>query len=243
MRELVYSPYRFSTWRLTAPDGEVRFVKIGSIDAYPSIRAERDRMVWLAGRLPVPRVLDHGRSDDVEWLLTSRLAGRDATHAELISDPATTVPLLAQGLRALHAVPADDCPFDFRLDAALDHARRRVEATLVSPLEDLHPEHAGMSPGRALERLERERPVSEDVVLCHGDYCFPNVLIEDQRVVGYLDLGEVGVADRWWDLAVATWSTTWNVGPGWEELFLESYGIQPDQERMAYYRLLYDLAS
>lgn len=80
-------------------------------------------------------------------------------------------------------------------------------------------------------------------MLCHGDYCFPNVLIEDQRVVGYLDLGEVGVADRWWDLAVATWSTTWNVGPGWEELFLESYGIQPDQERMAYYRLLYDLAS
>jgi kanamycin kinase len=62
-------------------------------------------------------------------------------------------------------------------------------------------------------------------------------------VAAYLDLGELGVADRWWDLAVATWSTTWNLGPGWEPAFLEAYGIDPDPERIAYYRLLYDLVS
>ena len=49
------------------------------------------------------------------------------------------------------------------------------------------------------------------------------------------------MADRWADLAVATWSTTWNYGPGWETPLLEAYGVAPDPERTRYYRLLWDL--
>jgi len=94
-----------------------------------------------------------------------------------------------------------------------------------------------------LPTLERLRPASEDLVVCHGDYCFPNVLIEGDEVTGFVDLGELGVADRWWDLAVATWSVTWNAGPGWEDVFLEAYGVERDQARTAFYRLLYDLVS
>ena len=60
---------------------------------------------------------------------------------------------------------------------------------------------------------------------------------------GFVDLGERGVADRWWDLAVATWSVTWNFGPGLEDLFLKEYGIERDQARIEYYRLLYDVVS
>ncbi len=40
-----------------------------------------------------------------------------------------------------------------------------------------------------------------------------------------------------------TWSTKWNIGPGWERLFLDSYGIEADPERMTFYRLVYDLIS
>lgn len=68
-------------------------------------------------------------------------------------------------------------------------------------------------------------------------------MIDAGQVSGYLDLGELGLAYRWWDLAVATWSLTWNLGPGWEDLFLETYGIDADPERSRYFRLLYDLAS
>ena len=33
------------------------------------------------------------------------------------------------------------------------------------------------------------------------------------------------------------------VRPGWEKSFLDAYGIEPDDDRLRYYRLLYDLAS
>ena len=40
---------------------------------------------------------------------------------------------------------------------------------------------------------------------------------------------------------LATWSTTWNYGPGWEDFLLDAYGVDPDAHRMRYYRLLWDL--
>jgi kanamycin kinase len=51
------------------------------------------------------------------------------------------------------------------------------------------------------------------------------------------------VADRWRDLAVATWSVTWNLGPGLEQTFLEAYGAPYDEEQSRFYRLLYDVVS
>jgi kanamycin kinase len=53
-----------------------------------------------------------------------------------------------------------------------------------------------------------------------------------------VDLGELGIADQWADLAVATWGTEWNYGPGWDGLLLDAYGAPPDTERTRYYRLL-----
>jgi len=81
-------------------------------------------------------------------------------------------------------------------------------------------------------------------VVCHGDACAPNTLLTvDGHWSGHVDLGLLGTADRWADLAVATWSTEWNYGPGWEQLLLDTYGIAPDPERARYYRLLWDLSS
>jgi kanamycin kinase len=70
----------------------------------------------------------------------------------------------------------------------------------------------------------------------------PNTLIgSDGRWSGHVDLGRLGIADLWADLAIATWSAGWNYGPGWERLLLDAYGVEPDPERTRHYRLLWDL--
>ena len=56
-------------------------------------------------------------------------------------------------------------------------------------------------------------------------------------------LGELGVADRWRDIAIGAWSTGWNFGPEYEPLFYESYGVAPDPDRIAFYRLLWACSS
>ncbi len=231
-----------ATWRLRR-GLHTRYLKVARVGWEPSLTRERDRMGWAQGRLSVPRVIDHGTDNDVEWLLTWALPGVDATAEQFIRSPASLVPILAEGLRRFHETPAQDCPFSFRLADALSHVRARVEAGIIDPQRDFHPEHSHLTPSQALAELESTQPATEDVVLCHGDYCLPNVMIDDGRVSGYVDLGELALADRWWDLAVATWSLTWNLGPVWEDTFLLSYGVEPDRDRIRYFRLLYDLVS
>ena len=231
------------TYRLTSPSAEVRFLKLARGDQYPDLQAEGARMTWAMEYLPVPKVLAHGSHGDIRWLITSAVPGTDATDPGWKANPKRLVPLLAEGLRLFHTAPVRQCPFDFRLEAALAHIRRRLEAGQIDPERDFHPEFEHLSAAEAVRLLESTRPSSEQLVVCHGDYCLPNVLIEDGEVSGFVDLGELGVADLWWDLAVATWSLTWNLGPGYEDLFLEHYGIDRNEDRVRFYRLLYDLVS
>ena len=230
-----------TTWRLKQ-DEQVRYLKLLQQGCYPTLEEEQVRIEWLKSFLRVPELAGYGTAEGLEWLLLDAVPGLDATKAKHELTIQVLVEALARGLRLFHeTLPVASCPFDFRLDAALAHVRRRIEQGKIDPEHHFHPIHSHYTPQRALEWLERNRPESEHLVVCHGDYCLPNIMLEADQVTGYIDLGEVGVADRWWDLAIATWSLEWNLGAGWEGVFLNAYGVQADSRRSAYYRLLYDM--
>ena len=231
------------TFRLSNASRGARYLKMSRADYFPGLDDEADRMAWAVDHLPVPHVIERGSDAGVSWLTTHALPGRNATDPALAGDPERLVRALAEGLRRFHRAPVEACPFDFRLDGALAHIRRRLELGHIQPERDFHPEFAHLSAEEAVEHLERTRPKAETLAVCHGDYCLPNVLIEEGVVTGFVDLGEVGVADRWWDLAVATWSVTWNLGPGHEDLFLSEYGVDRDDQLLDFYRLMYDVVS
>jgi kanamycin kinase len=182
-------------------------------------------------------VLGHDRDADGEWLLTAGLPGRSAVDPRWLADPRSAVRALGAGLRALHdALPVAGCPFDWSAGA-----RAALIRPEQLPARRMFPEHAELTAAEVLARLA-DVPDVDRAVVCHGDACAPNTLLGDDGAwSGHVDLGSLGVADRWADLAVATWSTGWNYGPGWETWLLDSYGVEPDPERMAYYRLLWDV--
>jgi kanamycin kinase len=233
-----------TTWRLTHPDGRVRFAKVDSAGQYPSLVGEGERMVWAAAYLPVPSVVALEQDEGSTVLITEALPGADATDPVWRGDLPSLVRAFGQGLAVFHgAVGEEWCPFRFDVGIALEHVRRRVDAGLVDPARNFHAEFQHHTAVTALARLEETAPDHEDLVVCHGDYCPPNALLTGGRVTGYVDLGELGVADRWWDIAIGGWSTGWNFGAELEPLFYQSYGIEPDPDRIAFYRLLRECAS
>ena len=234
-----------TTWRLTGPDGAVRFAKVSSAGAarYPTLRGESERMVWAAPYVPVPKVVALEQLGDTTIVVTEALPGHDATSAVWRDDLPGLVRALGRGLRRFHeAVGEEWCPFRFDLARALAHAEERVRRGDVRGA-GFHEEHTHLTPAAALAELEATAPDDEDLVVCHGDFCPPNVLLQGGRVTGYVDLGELGAADRWWDVAVGAWSVSWNFGKELEPLFYESYGVTPDPGRIRFFRLLYDLVS
>lgn len=231
------------TWRMVSPTREVRYLKTQPPTFWPPLHAEVQRLRWAAPHLPVPPVIETGHTDGVDWMITAALPGQSAHLLSEERDARKQVSLIAGGLRQFHAAPVQACPYSFVADVALDHVQRRVDAGLIDPARHFHPENAHFSVKNAITYLRQNRPVSEDLVVCHGDFCAPNILTEGDRVTGFVDLGELGVADRWWDLAVAGWSVGWNFSPDLEALFYSAYGIHPDPGRIQWYRLLYDMVS
>ncbi|WP_203985061.1 aminoglycoside 3'-phosphotransferase [Sphaerisporangium rufum] len=223
------------TFELTGPHRR-RFAKWAPAGSGLDLAAERERLAWAVEFTAVPRVLEWGSGQGGEWLVTAALPGDSAVSGRWPADPAPVVAAIGHGLRALHeALPVASCPFSWGVPERVARARA------AGPQDAERVGYGGLSPAEALAALERVPPVDRAVV-CHGDACAPNTLVDGAgRWVGHVDLGELGVADRWADLAVASWSLDWNYGPGWEPLLLESYGVAADPERIAYYRLLWDM--
>lgn len=197
--------------------------------------------MWARRWTAVPQVLGAGHDADGAWLLTAAIPGRSAVDPAWLAEPVTAARAIGRGLRALHdALPVAGCPFAWADGDRIAAADRRLAAGEGS--ERWFPEHRGLGVAAARARLD-DRPSPDRLVVCHGDPCAPNtILADDGSVAGHVDLGTLGVADRWADLAVAAWSAEWNYGPGHDRFVYEGYGIDPDAERVAYYRLLWDLS-
>jgi kanamycin kinase len=223
-------------------DGPERcFVKWAPAGSPLDLAAEAARMTWAADYTPVPRVLGQGADGEGSWLVTAALPGQNAVSKRWLADPRTAVTAIGEGLRALHdALPAADCPFSWMAEDRIAAAERAAAAGRLDT-SDWPPELLEVGVERVLAQA-RDIPPADQLVVCHGDACAPNTLITgDGRWSGHVDLGDLGVADRWADLAIATLSTGWNYGPGWEHRLLDAYGIKPDVERARYYRLLWEL--
>jgi kanamycin kinase len=192
-----------------------RFVKWNPRGSGLDLEAERLRLEWAIQWHPVPRILDWGRDDEAQWMVTAALPGEGAVMERWRARPRDAARAIGRGLRMLHdTLPVDGCPFDWSVEARINHRL---------PVDQL-----GM-------------PSIDRLVVCHGDPCSPNTIIApDGSPAGHVDVGSLGVADRWADLAVASMNLGYNYGPDWEGEFFMAYGIKPDEERMAFYRFLWE---
>lgn len=227
-----------STYRLSKSGGASLFLKVEGRDA-GELAQEQRVLEWLGHKLPVPEVHFFGESEDWVYLLTTGLDGKDACNCAY--EPERLVPLLAEGLRPIHAVPIAGCPFNWSVQAMLGRAAKHVRQGAVDE-SDFESEHAGWTAVEVLAQVRKQIPPSEERILTHGDYCLPNVILSNGSVAGFVDVGRAGVSDRYRDLGIGLRSIRSNLGPGYEELFFKSYGLErPDWEKVEFFILLDEL--
>lgn len=176
-----------------------------------NLLVESEKLRWAGAYVPVPQIIESGSTDRYMWLVTQAINGVGAIDSQWKQDPETAVRAIATGLRCFHdALPLSSCPFQGSWFGGI---------------------------------LPDDAPAQEDLVVCHGDPCVPNTLIDEHgNFAGHVDLSRLGVADRWSDLAIATYSISWavNFDHNYDALFFETYGIEPDDSRIRFYRELWD---
>lgn len=121
-------------------------------------------------------------------------------------------------------------------------------------LNNVEPETFGQNgfanPKELLNWLKNNQP-DEDIVLTHGDYCLPNIFVKENEINGYIDIGKMGPADRWQDIAIAIRSLKHNFDGKYTEgkkifdfkpqMFLDALGVDFDNKKYIYYFLLDEL--
>jgi kanamycin kinase len=180
------------------------------------LKREEVRLAWLSDRHPAPRVIASGSDNETQWFLTAALPGECAVGETWRARRSEAIRAIATGLRAIHAIPIEDFPSHWTAEVWVGRTR-----------ESLGP-----------------RPALDHVVLVHGDACAPNTLISPTgEWTGNVDFGDLAVGDRWADLAIASLSLDWNFGEGHQDELFDDYGIEADEDRIRYYRALWQLES
>lgn len=205
-------------------------------------------MEYLAGKLPVPDVLCRTSENGREYVVMSRLDGEMSCADRYLDDVPTLAKGLAEGLSMLWSVPLSEGLTDFSLENELDDAEKRLDT--IDWAEKPDELKAEFPAARDLLVWLRANRPAEDRVLSHGDYCLPNLFLENGRVSGFLDLGHCGIADRYRDISLGLKSLKNNLGgvfggpvrEGYDPaLLFEALGMAPDLEKLRYYLLLDEL--
>ncbi|MGI8754693.1 MAG: phosphotransferase [Acidimicrobiales bacterium] len=246
---------RCDVWSVAAVPGAapVAFVKHGCGPEVLGLQGETQRLQWLGDRLRgrpdlvSPTVVGARDLDDGYLLATAAL---DGIGGHEIDAHQLSAPRLADTLgRALatlhHALDPQDCPWAVTVSAMVAAAEARLAAGGLQS-DQLPEPFLGRDPADAVRWLGRHVPAEPDDggVVTHGDAGLPNLLVpvEPDGPIAIIDVGRLGVSDRYRDLSVLVRSFAANHGARHQERLGRAYGVDGfDAAALDWWRIADDL--
>lgn len=144
---------------------------------------------------------------------------------------------LAAFLRRLHSIPVCNCPFNSDRVFRLAQAQSRMNNGLVDA-SDFDDERNGWPVEQVWKEMHKLLPFSPDSVVTHGDFSLDNLIFDEVNLIGCIDVGRVGIADRYQDLAIL-WNCLGEFSPSLQKRLFQKYGIDnPDMNKLQFHLML-----
>ncbi|MBS4534310.1 aminoglycoside 3'-phosphotransferase [Clostridium sp. D2Q-14] len=217
------------------------YLKISPDDDSSYLISEKEKLEWLQDKIPVPKIHFFKVEKGFQYLLTSKILGEDALSRNVRRRPIMLIKAVAKGLKKIHAIDIEDCPFDERLENKLNLVKDiHIEnKRLNSPIDRIRNKNILDLYNYLIENKKEE----EDLVFTHGDYCFPNIIINGENISGFIDVGRAGIGDRYVDLSLIIRSIRINYRNNkLVDKFIEEYGLDYiDSDKLKYYTHLDEL--
>ncbi|MBQ9121974.1 MAG: phosphotransferase [Lachnospiraceae bacterium] len=115
-------------------------------------------------------------------------------------------------------------------DCLLEHYLNEPERlcrVLADAMKFLHglPADVPVSPCMQLYQEQGYGPKMKCDTFIHGDFCLPNLMLDDWKLSGFIDVGLSGRGDKHIDIYWALWSLNYNLKTDkYTDLFLDLYG-------------------
>lgn len=126
-------------------------------------------------------------------------------------------------------IPVRHCPFNSDCLFRLVLAQKRMSNGLVDA-SDFDDQRNGWSVEQVWKEMHSLLPFSPDPVVTDGDFSLDNLIFGEGEVIGCIDIGRVGITDRYQDLAIL-WNCPGEFSPSLQKRLFQTYGIaQPDKK-------------
>ena len=205
------------------------------------LKSEYEKLKWLNGKLNVPKVVLYDLSQDTEFLITEAVVGEMVCSDYYTNNPDIGIKVIAEAFKQIYSVNIESCPFDVSIDYKLSLVQNSVKNNLIEEAnikKSIFKKFGSIN--NILKYLEENR-FEDELCFSHGDTSLPNIFASNDKFVGFIDVGECGIADKWFDLAICEKSIRRNYGEEYIEKFYKELGVVPDRDKIDYYLVMMEL--
>jgi len=225
-------------------ENEILFLKISeSFNAQNEMYNECTILKWMSSAgLVIPEVLFYEKNEQRSFMLLSNVPGSAAHEIENHLSKEEIIRLSAEALKAVHKIDICSVPRDYQdcLEVELRNISENVKNDLID-IDAFKNANSDRSPESVLEYLLERKSIFNTDVFTHGDYCLPNILIDEEGKFGFVDWSQAGIGDIYRDISPVVKSIRRNFGEAYEALFFKYYGVAEDDvdmEKVVYYDLI-----
>lgn len=219
-------------------ENETLFLKVGKPGM---LSKEYSNLKKLSNYLTVPKVVFY-YNQDFEILVTTKMEGKMSCDDEFIDFfPDKTISILCDAINKIQSIQINSKLQDdfqtFYIEEEIYKIKARVDSGELINLPDKKVFDRFKDINEAISYLENNKPEG-NFYLSHGDVSMPNVFIQGNNLSGFIDVGNAGIRQKWYDITDAYISIRRNFkSQAAADEFLKKLGIQ-DKQPIEYYEIL-----
>lgn len=213
---------------------KVFFLKVSDHLSQESIRLD-----YLSNKIIVPEKVFYEKYNGKSYILTKALKGKMLCDDYYINNPLVGIKIIVEAFNAIYNIDYTDCIIDETIDTKIKRIEDRFntikEENIKKEIIDrFHTKE------NILKYLKGNKP-KQIIGFTHGDMSLPNIFAENNHFSGLLDVSECGISDIYFDLVICEISIEKNYGIEYIDTFYNELGIEKDEQKSEYYRILMSL--
>ena len=194
---------------------------------------------YLEDKIMVPEKVFYEKYNGMSYLLTKSLNGIMLCDDYFDDHVMEGIDIIVEAFNALYNIDYSDCVIDETIPVKIKRIEENISKIKEKDikkeiLDRFHTKEA------ILKYLKGNMP-KQIIGFTHGDMSLPNIYACNGHFSGLLDTEDAGLSDIYYDLVVCEISIERNYGKEYIDVFYEKLGIEKDEFKSDYYRILLSL--
>ncbi len=194
---------------------------------------------YLQGKISVPEKVFYEKYNGKSYILTKEVKGEMLCNDYYEEHPLEGIDIIVEAFNALYNIDYSDCIIDETIDTKIKEIESRFSSIKDSDINESILKRFHNKEG-ILKYLKGNKP-KQIIGFTHGDMSLPNIFALDGHFSGLIDVGNAGLSDIYFDLVICEISIARNYGEEYIDTFYEKLGIEKDEFKSDYYRILMSL--